>query len=203
MHGLAVEPKKNGDEQRSRRAAPAGGRGPLPVDRAPADHERDGAARASATCTCGQAGEDASTLQAGGGHAPPSIAYRETITRPAEGHCRHKKQTGGAGQFGEVFLKIEPLPRGAGFEFVDQVKGGTIPGQFIPAVEKGVRQAWTTARSPAIPTSRTCAVIRVLTARATRGFQGDRLRDRRRARRSPRCPFFSSGSRPSPPRTAS
>ena len=71
---------------------------------------------------------------------PPRIAYRETISQPAEGHHRHKKQTGGAGQFGEVFLRIEPLPRGAGFEFVDEVKGGTIPGQFIPAVEKGVRQ---------------------------------------------------------------
>ena len=70
---------------------------------------------------------------------PPRIAYRETITAPAEGHHRHKKQTGGAGQFGEVFLRVEPLPRGSGFEFVDQVKGGTIPGQFIPAVEKGVR----------------------------------------------------------------
>jgi elongation factor G len=72
---------------------------------------------------------------------PPRIAYRETVTAPAEGHHRHKKQTGGAGQFGEVFLKIEPLPRGSGFEFVDQVKGGTIPNQFIPAVEKGVREA--------------------------------------------------------------
>jgi len=70
---------------------------------------------------------------------PPRIAYRETITAAAEGHHRHKKQTGGAGQFGEVYLRVEPLPRGAGFEFVDQVKGGTIPGQFIPAVEKGVR----------------------------------------------------------------
>ncbi len=70
---------------------------------------------------------------------PPSIAYRETIGAKAEGHSRHKKQTGGAGQFGEVFLKIEPLPRGAGFEFVDSVKGGAIPNQFIPSVEKGVR----------------------------------------------------------------
>jgi elongation factor G len=71
---------------------------------------------------------------------PPRIAYRETISSQAEGHHRHKKQTGGAGQFGEVFLRIEPLERGAGFEFVDAVKGGTIPGQFLPAVEKGVRQ---------------------------------------------------------------
>ena len=71
---------------------------------------------------------------------PPRIAYRETIGAKAEGHHRHKKQTGGAGQFGEVFLRIEPLERGAGFEFLDEVKGGTIPGQFLPAIEKGVRQ---------------------------------------------------------------
>jgi elongation factor G len=71
---------------------------------------------------------------------PPRIAYRESVTAPAEGHHRHKKQSGGAGQFGEVFLRIEPLPRGGGFEFVDAVKGGTIPGQFMPAVEKGVRE---------------------------------------------------------------
>ena len=70
---------------------------------------------------------------------PPSVPYRETISAKAEGHSRHKKQTGGAGQFGEVFLRIEPLPRGKGFEFVDSVKGGVIPNQFIPAVEKGVR----------------------------------------------------------------
>jgi len=74
---------------------------------------------------------------------PPSIPYRETIMRPAEGHCRHKKQTGGAGQFGEVYLRVEALERGTGFEFVDDVVGGAIPGQFIPAVEKGVRQALT------------------------------------------------------------
>ncbi len=72
--------------------------------------------------------------------SPPRIAYRETVTSNAEGHHRHKKQSGGAGQFGEVYLRIEPLPRGGGFEFLDQVKGGTIPGQYIPAVEKGVRE---------------------------------------------------------------
>ena len=72
---------------------------------------------------------------------PPRIAYRETIAQNAAAQYRHKKQSGGAGQFGEVHLRVEPLARGAGFEFVDQVKGGTIPGQFMPAVEKGVREA--------------------------------------------------------------
>ena len=72
---------------------------------------------------------------------PPKIAYKETITVKTEGHHRHKKQTGGAGQFGEVFLRAEPLPRGTGFEFVDAVVGGVIPKPLIPAVEKGIRQA--------------------------------------------------------------
>lgn len=70
---------------------------------------------------------------------PPKIAYKETITAKAEGHYRHKKQTGGSGQFGEVYLRVEPLQRGQGFEFVDKVAGGVIPKQLIPAVEKGVR----------------------------------------------------------------
>lgn len=72
---------------------------------------------------------------------PPRIPYRETITGRAEAMYRHKKQSGGAGQFGEVHLRIEPRERGEGFAFVDAVKGGVIPGVFMPAVEKGVRQA--------------------------------------------------------------
>ncbi|HMO26933.1 MAG TPA: elongation factor G, partial [Tepidisphaeraceae bacterium] len=79
---------------------------------------------------------------------PPKIAYRETILTKAEGHHRHKKQTGGAGQFGEVYLRIEPLNGspaskangGPGFEFVDEIFGGSIPGQYLPAIEKGVRE---------------------------------------------------------------
>ncbi len=72
---------------------------------------------------------------------PPAIPYRETIAGSAESRYRHKKQSGGAGQFGEVALRVEALDRGAGLELADEVKGGTIPYNFMPAVEKGVRQA--------------------------------------------------------------
>lgn len=72
----------------------------------------------------------------------PKVAYKETISAKAEGHHRHRKQTGGSGQFGEVYLRIEPLPteHETGFEFVSEVVGGTVPRQYWPAVEKGVRQ---------------------------------------------------------------
>ena len=66
------------------------------------------------------------------------VAYRETITHEAEAEGKYKKQTGGHGQFGVAFVRVEPLERGGGFEFVDQIVGGAIPRQFIPAVEKGV-----------------------------------------------------------------
>ncbi len=69
------------------------------------------------------------------------MAYRETITSPAEAEGRYKKQSGGHGQFGIAWLRVEPLARGAGFEFVDAIVGGAIPRQFIPAVEKGVVEA--------------------------------------------------------------
>ncbi|MFW6042027.1 MAG: elongation factor G [Guyparkeria sp.] len=72
---------------------------------------------------------------------PPKIPYKETILAKAEGHHRHKKQTGGAGQFGEVYLRVEPLERGEGFEFVNDLFGESIPRQFLPAIEKGIQEA--------------------------------------------------------------
>ncbi len=71
----------------------------------------------------------------------PAIPYKETITKKATARYRHKKQSGGRGQFGEVELRIEPTQRGKGFEFVDEIKGASIPGQYIPGVEKGVVEA--------------------------------------------------------------
>jgi len=72
---------------------------------------------------------------------PPHIPYRETISLPTEAHGRHKKQTGGHGQFGDCKIRVTPLPRGSGVEFEDDIFGGAIPRQFVPAVEKGVREA--------------------------------------------------------------
>ena len=79
------------------------------------------------------------------------VAYRETITHQAEAEGKYKKQTGGHGQFGVAFLRVEPLERGGGFEFVDQIVGGAIPRQFIPAVEKGVHETMEHGRRVRLP----------------------------------------------------
>ena len=76
---------------------------------------------------------------------PPTVPYKETITAKADGHHRHKKQSGGAGQFGEVYLRVEPMTpdtngEQTGLEFVDETFGGSIPKQFLPAIEKGIRR---------------------------------------------------------------
>ena len=70
----------------------------------------------------------------------PKVPYQETITKTTSAQGRHKKQTGGRGQFGDVFIRFEPLPRGTGFEFVDEIRGAAVPNQYIPAVEKGLRE---------------------------------------------------------------
>ena len=72
---------------------------------------------------------------------PPKVPYREAIRRPADGHGRHKKQSGGRGQFADCKIKVEPLPRGEDFEFVDEIFGGSIPQSYRPAVEKGILEA--------------------------------------------------------------
>ena len=142
VHGLAIEPKRRGDEQRLHDILQK-----LVSEDPCLRHEHVAATNESVIYGLGELHLRTLLDRLTEVHKcevntrPPRIAYRETITAPAEGHHRHKKQTGGAGQFGEVFLRVEPLPRGSGFEFVDQVKGGAIPYNFMPAVEKGVRQA--------------------------------------------------------------
>ena len=132
---------------------------------------------------------------------PPRVPYRETITAKAEGHHRHKKQTGGAGQFGEVYLKVEPLPRGSGFEFVDQVKGGAIPNTLIPAVKKGVEQVLTEGRSPAsrcrmcASSSTTASITRWIRRKSRSSPRARRRSSTRSARRARSCSSPSSGSR--------
>jgi elongation factor G len=82
---------------------------------------------------------------------PPRVPYQETIRKPAKAHGRHKKQTGGRGQFGDCHIEIEPREPGAGFEFVNKIKGGVIPSGFIPAVEKGVIEAMQTGAVAGYP----------------------------------------------------
>ncbi|MGJ7499418.1 elongation factor G [Variovorax sp. ZT5P49] len=141
VHGLAVEPKRHGDEQRAWEIL-----GKLTAEDPCLRIEHVAATNETVLYGLGELHlrivlerlREVYRFEVQ--TRPPRIAYRESVTAPAEGHHRHKKQTGGAGQFGEVFLRIEPLARGAGFQFVDEVRGGAIPGQFIPAVEKGVRE---------------------------------------------------------------
>ncbi len=142
MVGLAVETKKKGDEQRLFEVLGklAAEDPTFIIERHPTSNETvirgmgDMHLKAKLAKMSSQYKLEVETK-------PPRIAYRETITGAAEGAHRHKKQSGGAGQFGEVHLRIEPKARGEGFEFVDAVKGGAIPGVFMAAVEKGVRQA--------------------------------------------------------------
>lgn len=141
MYGLAVEPKRHGDEQRAWEIL-----GKLAAEDPCLRLEHVAATNETVLYGLGELHlrivlerlREVYRFEVQ--TRPPRIAYRETVTAPANGHHRHKKQSGGAGQFAEVFLRIEPLARGAGFEFADEVRGGTIPGQFIPAVEKGVRE---------------------------------------------------------------
>jgi elongation factor G len=142
VHGLVIEPKRHGDEQRLwETLAKLVAEDPcLRLERHPQTHE-------SVVYSLGELHLRLLLERLGDLHhfelltRAPRIAYRETISAAAEGHHRHKKQSGGAGQFGEVFLRVEPLPRGSGLVFEDAVKGGAIPGVYMPAVEKGVRLA--------------------------------------------------------------
>jgi elongation factor G len=141
LAGLAVKPKKRGDEQKLSEALEK-----IAEEDPCIEVERD--ATANETVLRGLGDLHLRTViermeeiyNVAVETKPPTVPYRETITRKAEGHHRHKKQTGGAGQFGEVFLRVEPRERGAGFEFANEVVGGAIPAQFILSVEKGVRQ---------------------------------------------------------------
>lgn len=142
VHGLVIEPKRHGDEQRLwETLAKLVAEDPcLGLERHPRTHETVvyGLGELHLRLLLERLSEQGRfEVQT----RTPSVAYRETITVSAEGQYRHKKQSGGAGQFGEVLLRVAPLPRGSGLVFEDAVKGGAIPGVFMPAVEKGVRQA--------------------------------------------------------------
>jgi elongation factor G len=152
MHGVAIEPKRRGDEQRISDVLHR-----MTAEDPTLTVEHDTTLNETVLWGLGDLHlrsvleRMASQFKLEVTTRPPRIPYRETITAPAEGHHRHKKQTGGAGQFGEVYLKIEPLPRGAGFEFVNTVKGGAIPTSLIPAVQKGVEQVLTSGPLAGFP----------------------------------------------------
>ena len=152
MHGVAIEPKRRGDEQRISDVLHR-----MTAEDPTLTVEHDTNLNETVLWGLGDLHlrsvleRMASQFKLEVTTRPPRIPYRETITAPAEGHHRHKKQTGGAGQFGEVYLKIEPLPRGAGFEFVNTVKGGAIPTSLIPAVQKGVEQVLTSGPLAGFP----------------------------------------------------
>ena len=141
MAGLAVETRKKGDEQRLFDIL-----GKLAMEDPTFFVERHPSSNETVIRGLGEIHLKAKLARMAGQYKlevdtrPPRIPYCETITGPAEAMYRHKKQSGGAGQFGEVHLRIEPKGRGEGFEFVDAVKGGVIPGVFMAAVEKGIRQ---------------------------------------------------------------
>ncbi|HVF65217.1 MAG TPA: elongation factor G [Casimicrobiaceae bacterium] len=141
MHGVAITPKKRGDEQRiSDVLHKMVAEDPtLFVEQDP--HYNETVLRALGDLHLRSVLERmASQYKLEIDTRPPRIPYRETIAGNGEATHRHKKQTGGAGQFGEVSLRVEPMPRGTGFDFVDATKGGVIPHQFMPAVRKGVEQ---------------------------------------------------------------
>ncbi len=141
MVSLAVEPKARGDEQKIsaslRKMADEDPTFKIHRDRQTGELVVTGMSQlhldVQLQCLKNRFGVEVNTKQ-------PRIPYKETITVPSESSYRHRKQTGGRGQFGEVWFKLEPLERSAGFEFVDKIVGGVIPNQFIPAVEKGVRE---------------------------------------------------------------
>ena len=142
VFGLALQPEKHGDEQKLSEALHR------LLDEDPClSVERDMQAKETVIRGLGEVHLKSvlDTLKSrwnlGLDTRPPAIPYRETIAGTAESRYRHKKQSGGAGQFGEVALRVEALERGAGVQFADEVKGGTIPGNYMPAVEKGVMQA--------------------------------------------------------------
>ncbi len=152
MHGVAIEPKRRGDEQRISEVLHR-----MMAEDPTLTVAHDSILNETVLWGLGDLHlrsvleRMASQFKLEVTTRPPRIPYRETITAPAEGHARHKKQTGGAGQFGEVYLRIEPLPRGSGFEFVNTVKGGAIPTSLIPAVQKGIEQVLTSGPLAGFP----------------------------------------------------